>query len=268
MKTFKNVIFGFLFLITASCEEVVEVDLEESEPRLVVEASLLWNKDNLQTPLYIRLSTTAPYFDEEIPPAENAVVKVYDPTGNEYIFFEREPGLYKNGGFTPEPDGTYELEIIYEEEKYIATASFVNTPKIETVEQDDSGGFSGEDIELQAYFTDPAGKGDYYLFRFYHEDLSFQIYDDELIDGNRGFAFFSEEELETGDEVILEIQGISEEFYEYLFILRSQAGTGGGPFQTQPTIVRGNVVNVTNPDNFAFGFFRLSESHMIEYQIK
>ncbi|WP_424494304.1 DUF4249 domain-containing protein [Salinimicrobium sp. GXAS 041] len=269
MKSFKNGILAFLLLLSAaSCEEVVEVDLEESEPRLVIEASLVWNEVDLQTPLYVKLSTTAPYFDEEIPPVENAVVSIHDGFGNKYFFSEIEPGLYRNDGFLPNTDATYELEVAYNEEVYFATASFITSPEIEEIEQDNNGGFTGDEIEIRAYFTDPVGKGDHYLFRFYNEDLSFQIYDDELIDGNRSFAFFSNEDLESGDEVILELQGISKQFYEYLFLLRSQAGTGGGPFQTQPTLVRGNIINLTNPDNFPFGFFRMSEKDVLNYQVQ
>ena len=269
MKRFKNGIFALLLLVSAaSCEEVVDIDLEESQPRLVIEASLVWNEEDLQMPLYIKLSTTAPYFDEEIPPVENAIISIHDGFGNKYFFYEIEPGLYKNDGFIPNTEATYELEVTYNEELYVATASFVTAPEIEEIEQDNNGGFTGDETEIRAYFTDPEGKGDYYLFRFYHDDLSFQIYDDELIDGNRTFAFFSDEDLKPGDDVALELQGISEQFYEYLFLLRSQAGTGGGPFQTQPTLVRGNIINVSYPENFPFGFFRMSEKDVLTYEIQ
>lgn len=47
------------------------------------------------------------------------------------------------------------------------------------------------------------------------------------------------------------MEGISEPFYNYLYILRSQGGNnGGGPFQSQPATVKGNVVNQTNPENY------------------
>lgn len=269
MKIFQKFIILFLLFGTMACEEVVEIDLEDSEPRLVIEASLVWDIHQIQNPLFIRLSTTAPYFDEEIPPAENAEVRVFDSAGNEYVFDEIETGLFKNDGFAPEADMEYELEVIYQDEVYRATESLVSTSEIESIEQDNNGGFTGEEIELKAFYTDPEGKGNYYLFRFFHEEeLSIQIFDDELIDGNRTFAFFSDDELDAGDKVTFELQGISEGFYEYLFILRSQAGSGGGPFQTQPTIVRGNIINTTSPENFAFGYFRLSERDVESYVIQ
>lgn len=268
MNYFHKIALLLLLLITAGCEEVVEIDLEESEPRLVIEASLVWNQERSISPLYIKLTTTAPYFDDEVPAATGALVSISDPLGDTYFFEEIEPGLYRHEGFPPLPDNPYELEIIYQDEVFTGTETFVSTPKIEYIEQNNDGGFSGDEIELRAFYTDPAGIDNYYLFQFYHEFLSIQISDDELVDGNRTFAFFSDEDLAPGDEVFLEIQGISERFYEYMFILRSQAGTSGGPFQTQPTTVRGNIINNTNPDNYPFGFFRLSESHFVSYQIE
>lgn len=266
-KSMVLIIFGFVLLMTG-CEEVVDVDLEESEPRLVVAASILVPKNNPEASQFIRLTTTAPYFSEDVPAASGAEVSIIDDQGRIYNFEEFEPGYYKSDEFTPEFNITYELEIQYNGEIFTATESLVSTTDIEFVEQKDGAGFSGDNIELRAYYTDPAGVDNFYLFRFLHENLSIQIYDDEFTDGNQTFAYFSEDEIKAGDVVRFEIQGISRRFYEYMFILRSQAGTGGGPFQTQPTIVRGNLVNQTNPKNYAFGYFRLSETDTFNYTVE
>ena len=65
------------------------------------------------------------------------------------------------------------------------------------------------------------------------------------------------------------MEGISREYYDYMFVLRSQVGTNqGGPFETMPAVVRGNIVNETNQDNFPFGYFRLSEADSITYRVE
>lgn len=250
-----------------SCEEVVDVALNESEPRLIVEASVFLDKENPSPTQFIRLTTTAPFFDNQIPPATDAEVLVYDEDGNEFRFFEIDPGIYRTQSFIPEFNTTYFLEITYEGETYTAQEILMAAPELEFAEQNDTGGFSGEDIELKVYYTDFPEPGNFYLLKFIHSDLSLQIYDDEFINGNRTFGFFTDEELSAGEQVEFEIQGISRNFYEYMFILRSQAGTAGGPFQTQPTTVRGNLINSTNPDNFALGYFRLSERDNLTYTI-
>lgn len=258
----------FLSALLSSCEEVVDVDLKQSEPRLVIEASLLWDKDEAaEQEQLIKLTTTAPYFDTEIPAVTGAEVMVAAPDGTEYIFEEISKGIYQSKEM-PAREGQYELRILFNGELYTATEKYYPVTDLEEVIQENDGGFSGEDTEFKVFYTDPAGVENFYLFRFFHDDLALQIYTDEFTDGNRSFAFFSDDDLEAGEEVGFEVQGISEGFYEYLFILRSQSGTAGGPFQTQPTIVRGNIVNQTEPGNFPFGYFRLSETDFITYTVE
>lgn len=263
----KKLIF-LIGLILISCEDVIEVDLEESAPRLVVEASLIWNKDRAKQSQYIILTTTAPYFEKEIPPASEATVSVFAPDGTEFIFEEREPGIFTNDEILPATEGVFELVINYQGEVYKATERYISTPELEEIVQEDNRGISGEETEFRLFYTDPEGEDNYYLFLFTYTKLSLQIYEAEFTDGNRTFAFFSAEDVYPGDKVGFEIQGISKRFYNYLYLLRSQSGTAGGPFQTQPTVVRGNVVNTTSPDNFAFGYFRLSEADYVTYTVQ
>lgn len=268
MDDYFKIILPVILIFLVSCEDVIEPDLEESAPRLVVEASLVWDVDRTENPQYISLTTTAPYYSDEVTPAEGAEVFLYGPGGETYTFEEIEPGFFRNDGFTPESGADYELQIFYDGEEYRATERLVPTVELEFIEQINDGGFIGDEIELRAFYTDPADTENYYLFQFYHDGLSLQLGNDDFTNGNQSFARYSDEDLEPGDIVSVYIQGISERFYQYLNLLVSQTGNRGGPFQTQPTTVRGNVVNVSNPDNFAFGYFRLSGANMLSYEVK
>ena len=259
-------ILGLFILF--SCEEVVDVELETSAPRLVIEASLLFHAETETDLQIIKLSTTAPYFEEEVPPVTGAMVKVITGTGEEYIFEEANDGIYQNSDIVAEANVNYQLEIIYQGELYTATEQFTTTPELQFVEQD-LGGFSGDEYEFKVFYEDPEETENFYLFRYLNEQIYLQIYTDEFTNGNQTFAFFNDEDADPGDLVLFEVQGISEGFYEYMFILRSQSGdNNGGPFQTQPSIVRGNIVNQTNPDNFPFGYFRLSEVNTLTYEVE
>lgn len=257
-----------ILILFSGCEEVVEIDLHESERRLVVDAAILIEKDNPATSQFIKLTTTAPFFDEQVPPAQGAEVTIVSDSGNEYEFTEIEPGYYKNDNFRPGFNTTYTLIINYQNQTYTASESLVPVPDLEEIQQNNNGGLEGESIELRGYYTDPAGERNFYLFRFLEENLTLQIYDDEFTDGSRTFAYFSSDDLNRGDVVRFEIQGISRRFYEFMYLLRSQSGTSGGPFQSQPTLVRGNIINTTDPENLAFGFFRISEIDYINYTVQ
>jgi hypothetical protein len=142
---------------------------------------------------------------------------------------------------------------------------------IDSIDQNNEGGFSGEDIELKAFYTDPEGVENYYLFKFFAPFLAFpdfSAFDDEFNDGNRIFGLFSEEDLEPGMEVTIQLHGISRDYFNFLEILLAQAGSAGGPFETQPATVRGNIKNENDSEELIFGYFGLSEVDEVTYTIQ
>jgi hypothetical protein len=258
-----------IFFSLTSCEEVIDLELNSAEPKLVVEASInYYPEPNVTEFPKIKLSLTAPYFNNVIPAVTDAEVNITDEIGNIYPFIHDENGWYY-GEFEPKGNIRYTLEIVYKNEIYTATTQLINSVPIEFVEQKNDGGFLGEDIELKAYFTDPPGERNFYFF----EGISLKgnVYDalsDEFFDGNLIFGFYSNEDLEPGDVVTFRLYGINERNYNYIFTLLQQGDAPAGPFETQPATVRGNIVNQTNPDNFPLGYFRISEVYHFYYTVQ
>lgn len=269
----KNILIIILLSLCFTCEDVIDVDLKEIEPRLVIEASIDWYKNTTGNEQSVKLSLTAPFYDEIIPPANNATVQIIDNNGNTFNFLEEDnSGIYKNFDFIPVIDEEYQLFINYDNEIYTATETLKSVVPIDYIEQDNDGGFAGDEIEVKVYFTDPLNIDNYYFFE-YSSDISnspsLDIAEDEFIDGNQIFGFYSDEDLEIGNELTIKHFGISNQFYEYMFLLLQQGSDdGGGPFETQPATVRGNCVNITNEDNYPFGYFRLSEVEEAIYIIE
>ncbi|TJY36122.1 DUF4249 domain-containing protein [Pontimicrobium aquaticum] len=256
-----------------SCEESIDLDLNTSEPKLIIEASINWIKGTSGNEQEIKLSLSAPYYNLETPPANNATVSIFDSSNNKYMFIEDGlTGNYKNNGFIPQLDEEYTLIINYDGEIYSASETLKSVVQIDYVEQINDGGFTGEETELKAYYTDPVNIENYYFFEFKNNFTAIptlEVYKDEFTDGNQIFGFYTEEDLTTGDEVTIRNYGISEAFYEYMFILLQQnSEEGGGPFETTPATVRGNCINETNPSNFPLGYFRLSEVDEITYIVQ
>lgn len=267
MKQFIIILISsFLFF---SCEKVIDIDLNDSEPRLVIEANLnVLKADGANYNSYIRLTTTAPFFDDEVPYVDDATVEIIDETGRVYPFSHLTNGFYQSL-FLPRPDMDYTLQIIYDNEVYSATTHFVGTPALEYIEQRDDGGFTGDQIELKAYFTDPADEENYYYFfgssrRGNRRD----VMSDEYFNGNNIFFFYMAEDLTSGDEVEFQLYGVTEQFHNYMFTLLGQTGNGAGPFATQPATVRGNIINETNWDNYPLGYFRISEVSVLKYIVE
>lgn len=262
-----------LFSLFYNCEDVVQIDLNEADPKLVIEASINWFKNTTGNEQSIKLSLSAPFFDEIVPPANGATIQITDSNSNLFNFIEDgSTGIYRNNNFIPIIDETYTLTINYQAETYSATETLKSVSSIDFIEQIDDGGFSGNDIELKAYYSDPENIENYYFFEFISDIPvipTLEVYDDEFTDGNQIFGFYTEEDLESGDIVTIRNYGISEHFYEFMFILLQQGSEdGGGPFETQPATVRGNCINETNPEKYPFGYFRLSEVDEILYTVE
>ena len=269
----KKIALLLISVFIVSCEDVIDLDLNTSEPKLVIEASINWVKGTSGNMQEIKLSLSAPYYNIDTPPANNALISIFDSNNNEYIFNEDgTTGIYRTNAFVPVPNEIYTLIINYEGDIYSASETLKTVVPIDYVEQKNDGGFSGEETELKVFYTDPVSEENYYFFEFRNDFTAYptlEVYSDEFSNGNQIFGFYTAEDLTTGHEVTIKNHGVSESFYEYMFILLQQnSEEGGGPFETIPATVRGNCINETNPENFPFGYFRLSEVDEIIYIVQ
>ena len=263
MKIYNALLAIVIALTFFGCEEVIDVDLNTAEPRLVVDAAIKWQKGTDGSQQIIKLTTTAAYFSNSVPVVSGATVFVTDEAGNNFQFVEdQQTSDYICSNFIPLLNQSYTLTVIYENQTYTATELLRAVPAIDSIEQQPDGGFSGEDTELKIFFTDNGATTDYYLFAIRPQSRPlYQVLDDNFIQGNQSFGLFNIEDLDSGTEVDIEFSAISQQYYNYLSILLSIAGeASGSPFQSPPVTVRGNVVNQTDASNFALGYFSLSET--------
>ena len=269
----KKIIFIIIVIFTYACEDVIDLDLPTSKPRLVIDASINWLKGTSGNEQQIKLSLTAPFFDADVPPANGATVIITDNNDNSFEFIEDgDTGIYINSAFIPEINGEYNLTVLYKEETYVASEILQPVSEITRVEQNLEGGFTGEETEIKAFFNDPIDEENFYFFEFTPSlpvTPTLDTFNDEFVNGNEIFGFYVEEDLDPGQSVTIKIHGVSERFYEFIFILLQQIDDGGGgPFETQPATVRGNCINLTNPDNYPLGYFRLSEVDELVYVVE
>ena len=256
--------FGFF----SSCEDVIDVELNEAPPRLVVEANINIWEDGVSSSL-VKLTTTEAYFDNNIPVVPDATVTITDENGIVYPFIYSDNGFYVSD-LIPQLETDYTLNIIYKGETYTATERLYSVAPLEFVDQRDDGGFTGEDIELKAFFTDPGGEDNFYFFEGLSErGDELNVYNDEFFNGNTFFGYYLVEDLAPGDTVKFNLYGTNEAFHNFMFVLLQQTSNqGGGPFETQPATVRGNIINKTNQSNFPLGYFRVSEVSTLNYTVQ
>lgn len=265
------IIISCFFLF--SCEEVIPLDLNSAEPKLVIEAALTWKKGSVGSAQKIKLSTTTSYYSTTPIPAKGAIVIVQNSTNQTFNFIDiSNTGEYRCSNFIPVIGETYRLTIRYNGNTYNAQEIMQPVAEIINVEQNNNGGFGGKNIELKAHYFDSAFEKNFYLYRFtYSTQVTSNFYTDEdvFFNGNEFFSISQNDKIKSGDKVEINHYGISRTYFNYMSVLVSIAGnSGGGPFQSPPATVRGNIVNTTEPDNFPLGYFSLSEYDSINYIVK
>ncbi len=265
----------FVLILSSSCEEVVNVDLQESKERLVVNASLNWFRNypdnNFETGnnQIIYLTKTAGYYDE-IDPASNAMVTVTNNQTNEVFNFVENgtQGAYECNNFKPVLNSSYTLLINYNGEEYSATETLIDAPVIDNIVQQRGGFFDDGQIVVQVYYTDKANEENYYYFD-YTTSISnintLSIASDKFTNGNQTYEQLSyasrddddDKEIEPGDVFDIEFFEINKSYHFYLDVLLDQV-YNSGLFDPIPAEVKGNIENLTEEQNYPYGYFRIA----------
>jgi hypothetical protein len=265
----KHLIYLLIALLLASCEEVVDVDLPETESKLVVDGLLRVDKSQEFIDVRIGLKESTTFFEENSPVQAESVRITYGvPSGGglfETLSYsnltEEEPG---SGIYVPDPNfssdqrirtsaaepGTvFILEIRYQDKYYFAQTEYIQTVPIDNLRQGDGVFFGDEEqTEVIVTFTDNGEQDNFYVFDFMFGE--FQVVEDEFFQGQQfEFSFFYDDKTNPGDEITVSILGATEEYYNYMDLILEQSGNAGGPFQTPVATVRGNVFDVTGLDN-------------------
>ena len=262
-----------LFVISlVSCEDVINVDLDEGQPKLVIEASILWQKGTTGENQTISLSKSSSYYENQIIPANNALVTIANGTDVFNFIEEGTTGNYNCTNFIPVIGNTYTLTVIFEGQTYTATEEFIGVPTIDSVEQSVFNGFGNDAVQVKFLFQDEVSQNNYYLEKYVSSIKLLPEYDvneDVFTQGNQMFGLYIDGDLKPNDQLDFTLYGINERYYNYMNILLGQTGgNGGSPFSTAPATIRGNIINNTNEDNFPFGYFHLSETDTTTYIVE
>ena len=254
-----------LIIIFHSCEKVIDIETEFDDKRLVIDANISKHRDSIDGIASVKLSETIPYFSDQESIVKNALVKIKTNQIVYNLVYNNDKKEYSSiiENINKEE---FVLSIIRNENTYTSSEKLITTPKIKSVIFGDRKSLNKDDVELGVTFIDPPEKGNYYLWKFGPKKSGKYDYLpalDKYINGNEfTFSFFIDktEYLQNSDFINIEINGISENYYNYLNILTSQAGAQNGrPFSTSSSIIKGNISNLVSEEKFPLGYFRVYE---------
>lgn len=273
MKLLQGILLLTAGIWLTSCEKVINVDLKTASPKLVIDASINWLKNTPGNEQRVKLSTTTSYYSEKFPTVSGATIFITNPAGRNFNFPESATtGEYVCTDFVPVIGATYTLTVRLNGITYTAVETLTATPDIDNViKQNDKGGMTGDEIEIEYYFQDTPGEDNYYMAEANTNRVAYPVFDlesDQDFQGKKMTQYFSHEDLAKGDAVNLKLYGVSKRFFEYFRKILSAAGGDTGPFPTTPTAVRGNIINQADANDYILGYFRLAEVVARDYTIQ
>jgi len=284
----KNVLKLVLLFITglffASCQDVVQIKLDEGSKLYVIDAFV----NDLPGTQTIKVTTNDTYFsNREAPPVGDASVVLKDLTsGKQYIFENGGNGNYVYNVVNDtlaRINHQYELNVTIEGVTYTSLTVQKRTASIDSVyyeKLDFGGGFGAPPSEDTLYMCSLAAKDkvdrntDYYWVKTFRNDsLLFTSADINIsIDGTNGpvsdigvdstsftppITFLGFKMYKKGNTCKAEIHSISRETY-YFFIQAAAQINNGGLFATTPENVKTNIVTPAGAKVKAIGWFNMA----------
>ena len=273
MNLLKKISTLTIGLVLIGCTDVIHVDLETADPKLVIDATLDWEKGTSGNEQMIKLSTSTGYYAPEFPTVSGAIIFVTNTADMVFDFTESEnPGEYVCNDFIAAVGETYTLTVILNGETYTATETLTATPDIaDTITQSNAGGIAGDELEIQFFYQDNGTQDNYYITSVRAPSVAYPEYSlesDEQYQGNQISQFYSHEDLTSGDLLNIRLYAVSRRYFDYFNKIVIASGNDNNPFQTTPTGVRGNIINQTDAQNFPLGYFRLCEVATRDYTME
>jgi hypothetical protein len=274
----------FLVLLFSSCEDVVQVKLDQGAKLYVIDAFI----SEVPSQQLIRISTSDAYFSSSAPPpVEGAKVLVRDLTaGIDYEFAGLGNGVYgpaAKGDSLGKTGHQYELLVTIDSHTYRALTTQNRRASIEAIVpeyNDGSGGGFGPPGEAPHYMCNLLAKDrtdenpDYYLVKTYRNDsLLFSPTDINIsIDGTNGvvsgvsadstyfsppITFLGFRRFYSGNTCRVEIHSITRDAYHFFRQAIAQVNNAG-LFATTPENVKTNIVTPPGAPVKAVGWFNVA----------
>lgn len=257
---------ALLSLLLFSCVERIDIPLDDSYTRLVVDGAI--TTDTLAHTVSLS-KTTSYYYNQPAPPVTGALLQISD--GKEiYLLAEDSPGVYRTDpSVCGVPGKTYTLSIRLAEQiggytDYEASAELYPVSHLDSVslafhpDWDEDGMW-----EVKCFVQDPPTEDFYrFLISKNREMLTdtldeWFVTDDRFFNGNYAYgapiAYLRQHEndeiLTKGDTVFVEMNSIGSAYANFIWEAQSEVQGSNPLFSGPPANVKGNI------DNGAIGFF-------------
>ena len=240
--------FGFY-----SCEKVIDIDVKETDIKYVIEGIISDRPGDCR----VYISKSKPFNENnDFERVSGAVVKVRD-NGVEIQLVETQAGIYQTSLITGTPGHVYELSVSVNGETFSASCVMPQPVALDNLFV--APGPLGKFLFANVAYTDPAGIKNGYRFIQYKngiKDPAIFVLDDKFTDGQKvqiklDTGVDKEDDprnINSGDEVRIEMLSIDAAVFQYWNSLRSAGGDGS-------TSTASPANPITNIQGGALGYF-------------
>lgn len=233
---------------------MVDIDLNDSEPRLIVDGLVC----DSPGPYQINLQLSGSYFNQpDLNQVSGAVVIISDNAGMTDSLKEIASGVYQTSKLKGIPGKTYKLKVLSDNKEYAATTTMgckveidsLAVRKGKSIQIEFDGIREDNRAEIHCFFKDPKEKN-YYRFKVYRNGIlnvkNYTLYDDQYTNGQQ--IDFMVRRVEVGEVVRVELISIDKATYEYYRAL-------GNVLHSNPIFGSTPANPNTNLTNGAMGYF-------------
>jgi hypothetical protein len=253
-------IFSFISLITVSCTEKIDIQLDDSYVRLVVDGSI---STDTMAHAVVLTSTSSYFYNQPAPPVSGATVTISDGI-QVFPLTETTPGTYTTAqevfGI---PGKVYSLNIklanaIGGHSDYSASSTLNPVTAMDSITLQFHPEWSEDGIwEVKCYVQEPPTV-DFYRFLLSKNQTMFTdtldewiISDDLFYNGNytNGLPIgyldqgSTEQGLRVGDTITAEVNSIGKEYFNFLAEAQSELFGSNPLFSGPPANIKGNISN-------------------------
>lgn len=271
----RAIILTTTLVVFFGCEDVIEIDLNSANPKIVIEGAVA----NDNSPTQVRITRSTDFYEPGVyDKVTGAEIEVIDSEGNNGVLTEIEDGLYQTDAVSGEEGRTYYVSVKAEGEIYSAESTIPLQLNLDSLNLEIAPYPPGEETEenkryyLHLYFQDYPENEDYARFRILNNGKllgGYRIYNDKYTNGNYINARLNlaaqENNIKIGVELTVQLLSIDKASYDFYLTANSinasrTQGGGGPPSSVSPANPN---TNWTNDALGVFTAFTISEQSII-----
>lgn len=220
-------------IIFSSCEEVIEININDIQQNLVVDGAIT---DKPGTSKVLIGMSESVFKSESNIKISGAIVSIRDQEGNSDNLVESEKGKYTLHSLKPEIGKTYTLTVVHNGKEYHGVSTLnapmiIDSVKFNRVYEYSTWGISFYKYKIRIYIANKPDVDEYCLIKLKDAGGKYRgaviVYQDKFANNNQIILEETISEFQKGEKIIIELFSIDKNSYDYFYQLNELSANSG-----------------------------------------